>query len=128
MLYPSDSEIGLGSFGQFIDQHYSMVYGLDAGALVGSFLASLLVAFFCAALQRNCRALAGGFAGGLVVSSLMFLASIWATKVTDPRYPFVWIVVIVVSFFVYGIGLGGGIALGEYLGVRFQKSMNESGT
>ena len=122
MLYPSDSQVGLGSFGQFIDQHYSMVYGLDAGALVGSFLSSLLVAFFCAALQRDCWALAGGFTGGLVASSFMLLVSIGVTKSTDPKCLFVLMVVTVLSFFVYGIGLGGSIALGEYLGIRFHKS------
>lgn len=118
LLYPSNSEIGLGRLGQFIDQHYSMIYGFDAGALVGSFLASLLVAFFCAALQRNWRMLMGGFIGGFIASSFMFLTSIWTTEASDPGSLFVWIVIVAV-FFVYGVALGGSIALGEQVGFRF---------
>ncbi|RLC67183.1 MAG: hypothetical protein DRI48_02980 [Chloroflexi bacterium] len=121
LLYPSDSTIGLGNLGQFIDQHYSMVYGLDAGALIGSFLASLLVALFCAALQRDWRALIGGFAGGFVASSMMFLVSIWTTETTDPTSSFVW-VVIAICYFAYGAILSGSIALGEYVGVYFCQS------
>jgi hypothetical protein len=120
-LYPNDSTIGLGSLGRFIDQHYSMIYGLDAGALIGGLVASLLVTLFCATLQQNWRALIGGFTGGLIASSLMLLVSIWATEATDPSSPFIW-VVITVAYFVYGVALSGSVALGEYMGVHLCQS------
>ena len=117
MLYPTDAAVELAGLGPVIDRHYSMIYGFTGGELAGGLLASLLVTLFCAALHGDWRALVGGFAGGLVVSSLVLLLSISVTQGPNPGALFVW-PVMVFSFFVYGFALGGGVALGGRLGGR----------
>ena len=121
-LYPSDYEIGFGELGKFIDQHYSMVFGFNAGELVGDFLAALLIAFFCSALSRNMRALMGGTGAGLMIALIALLLSFWFSEVTMYASKvdlLVAMIMYIPQIFISGIILGGGIALGEYLAVRF---------
>jgi hypothetical protein len=117
MLQPSEAAVELGGLGPLVDRHYSMIYGFTGGELAGGFIASLLVALFCASLQGEWRAIVGGFGGGLVVSSLVLIISIMVTQSRRPGVLFVW-PLMVFSFFVYGFALGGGVALGERVGCR----------
>ena len=115
MLQPSEAALELANLGPVIDRHYSIIYGFTGGELAGGFLASLLVALFCASLAVEWRAIVGGFGGGLVVSLLVLLLSILVTQSRNPGSLFVW-PLMVFSFFVYGFALGGGTAIGEKLG------------
>ncbi len=115
MLQPSDAVVELAGLGPVIDRHYSIIYGFTGGELAGGFLASLLVALFCASLAGQWRAIIGGFAGGLAVSLLVLLLSILVTQSRNPGSLFVW-PLMVFSFFVYGFALGGGVAWGEKVG------------
>lgn len=120
-LYPSDNEVGLGEFGKFIDQHYSLMFGFDAGALIGDFFAVPLAALFCSALSRNIRALVGGSGTGLVMSLITLLLSFWFTEVTmfaSKTDLFIALALSIPQIFISGAILGGSMALGEYLAVH----------
>jgi len=134
-LYPCDNEVGLGELGKFIDQHYSLMFGFNAGDLVGNFLAIPLIVLFCSALSGNTRALVGGFGVGLTISLITLLLSFWFTEVTmfaSKTDLFIALVLSVPQIFISGGILGGSIAFGEYLAVRLlpqgQKQESSSAT
>jgi hypothetical protein len=126
MLQPSQAAVELAGLGPIIDRQYSIIYGFTGGELAGGFIASLLVALFCASLQGEWRAIVGGFAGGLVISSLVLLLSVLVTQSRAPGVLFVW-PLMVFSFFAYGFALGGGTALGEIAGRRLLRREAQQG-
>jgi hypothetical protein len=120
-LYPSDNEVGFGALGIFLDQHYSLTFGLDAGSLVSDFFVVPLSALFCSSLSKNVRAIVGGIVAGLVIALVMLFLSFWFTEITmfTSRYAlFIAFALSLLQVFFLGGILGGGIALGEYLANR----------